>query len=38
MYEDYCFKCGSHVLIDETTKLCGPCYRDWLEARARTRP
>ncbi len=29
MHEDYCFKCGSYVPIDEATKLCGPCYDGW---------
>jgi len=29
MHEDYCFSCGSYAHIDDTTKLCGPCYEDW---------
>ncbi len=33
MYKNYCFKCGAHVLIDETTKLCGPCYSTWMKTR-----
>ena len=30
MHENYCFKCGAHTLIEDVTKLCTRCYRNWL--------
>jgi hypothetical protein len=29
MHQDYCFRCGCYTRIDETTKLCEPCYQRW---------
>jgi hypothetical protein len=38
MYENYCFGCGSHVLIDEVTKLCDPCASALLAVRRSGQP
>jgi NMD protein affecting ribosome stability and mRNA decay len=33
MHESYCFDCGSYTRIDDVTKLCGRCYRNWLDRK-----
>jgi hypothetical protein len=38
MYENYCFGCGSYVLIDQVTKLCDPCSNALLTARRPAQP
>jgi hypothetical protein len=38
MYEDYCFGCGSHVLIDKVTKLCDHCSNALLVPRRPGQP
>jgi|HubBroStandDraft_6_1064221.scaffolds.fasta_scaffold10099974_1 hypothetical protein len=35
MRNDYCYRCGFYVQVDDLTRMCDTCYRGWLDRRPR---